>query len=328
MVRVQMLGRFTIFTPGGEVDLPTAKVRLLTAYLFWQQGRWVRRELLRGMLWDETDEERAAGNLRTALYLLRRALEAGGAPEGLLEIRRDAVRTSAWAECQLDFRVFEEKAWMGLQKETAEVESLMAAATLYRGDFVEDLDADWCLPERRRLFDLHLAVLRALVERLTALNLCEAAVSYASRWLAADPLDEAAHQALMRLYAALGQPARVAEQYEQCRQLLQTELGTSPGEATVRLLKEVAPAVEKGAEGDRKENASGRRRRGPRIRSAGELPDSLLALTKFSSDPLRNARLLLVTGEALALLGETGEGIKSLEKALTFYDRFGGLAAR
>jgi DNA-binding SARP family transcriptional activator len=328
MVRVQMLGRFTILTPGGEVDLPTAKVRLLAAFLFWQQGRWVRRELLRGMLWDEADEERAAGNLRTALYLLRRALEVGGAPEGLLEVRRDAVRTSAGAECQLDIRVFEEKAWAGLQKETAEVDPLMAAATLYRGDFVEDLDADWCLPERRRLFDLHLAVLRALVERLTALNLYEAAVSYASRWLAADPLDEAAHQALMRLYAALGQPARVAEQYEQCRQLLQAELGISPGEATRRLLQELAPAVEKGAERNRKKNLSGRRRRGPRPPAAGPAPDSFPGGERLSSDPLRHARLLLVSGEALALLGETGEGIKSLEKALTFYDRFGNLAAR
>jgi len=65
MIRVQMLGRFAILTPEGEIALPTAKVRLLAACLFWQQGRWVRRELLRGLLWGEIDEERAAGNLRT-----------------------------------------------------------------------------------------------------------------------------------------------------------------------------------------------------------------------------------------------------------------------
>ena len=111
MIRVHLLGRFTIFTPAGEVVLPTAKkVRLLAAYLFWQQGRWVRRQLLREMLWGETDEARAAGNLRTALYLLRRAFGAGGVPEGLLQIRRDAVRAPVRPGCLVDARLFEEKA--------------------------------------------------------------------------------------------------------------------------------------------------------------------------------------------------------------------------
>ncbi|MEW6573464.1 MAG: hypothetical protein AB1374_07515, partial [Bacillota bacterium] len=76
IIRVQMLGRFAILTPDGEISLPTAKVRLLAAYLFWQQGRWVRRQLLREMLWGDLDEERAAANLRQALYLLRRAFDA------------------------------------------------------------------------------------------------------------------------------------------------------------------------------------------------------------------------------------------------------------
>ena len=319
MIQVHLLGRFAIETPGGEIVLPTAKVRLLAAYLFWQQDRWVRRELLRDLLWGDRSEERAAGNLRTALYFLRRSLAAGGVPESLLEIRRDGVRVAAGPGCLVDVRLFEAKAWAGLQKKAKEIEHLMAAATLYRGDFLEDLDADWCLPERRRLADLHLAVLRALVDRLTALGLYEAAVTYASRWLAVDPLDEAAHQALMRLYAALGQPARAVEQYEQCRQVLQKELGIAPGDATARLLKELGAAVEKGTEGHRRKNAPGRGQQGTRHPSAGE---------KLSEDPLRNARLLLISGEALALLGEMGEGIKSLEKAITLYERFGGLAAR
>lgn len=328
MIRVHLLGRLTIFSSAGEVVLPTAKVRLLAAYLFWQQGRWVRRQLLREMLWGDLDEERAAANLRQALYLLRRAFDAGGVPEGFLQIRRDTVRVPDGPGCRVDVREFEKKVWAGLHKDVREVEPLMAAASLYRGDFLEDLDADWCVPERRRLADLHIAVLRTLVDRLAALGLYEGAVSYASRWLAVDPLDEAAHQALMRLYHAVGQPARVVEQYEQCRQVLENELGISPGDATVRLLQELAPTADKGAAACPRKNVPGRRRRGLRSQSAGQSPDSFFTVKKFSEDPLRNARLLLVSGEALALLGETGEGIKSMEKALTLYDRFGGLAAR
>ncbi|RJQ26829.1 MAG: hypothetical protein C4589_09310 [Peptococcaceae bacterium] len=319
MIQVHMLGRFAIYTSDGEVNLPTAKVRALAAYLFWQRGRWVRRELLRGLLWGDTDEERAAGNLRTALHLLRRAFAAANARNELLEVRRDIVRISHHPDCQLDVHEFEEKAWAGLGKDASEVENLMAAAYLYRGEFLEDLDIEWCLPERRRLADLHLAVLRSLVERLVGLNLHEAAASYASRWLAVDPLDEAAHQSLMRIYANLGEPARVVEQYEQCRQVLEKELGIAPGESTRRLLQELSPAVKKRTERSQQRNTKGRAKSSFRFLSDGN---------KLSQDPLRNARLLLASGEALALLGETADGIKLLEKALSFYERYSGLAAR
>ncbi|MGB9887382.1 MAG: AfsR/SARP family transcriptional regulator, partial [Moorellales bacterium] len=160
MLRVSLLGHFGVTAPTGEVFLPTTKVRHLAAFVFWQQGRWVRRELLREMLWGEVEEQRAAGSLRTALYSLRRCLVEAGAPKGILEVRREAVRVAAGPECLVDAHLFEEKAWAGLKKDVREVDTLMEAASLYQGEFLEDLDADWCLPERRRLNDLYLAVLR------------------------------------------------------------------------------------------------------------------------------------------------------------------------
>ncbi|MCL5039585.1 MAG: hypothetical protein M1299_07185 [Firmicutes bacterium] len=334
MISVYLLGPFTIYTPRGEVVFPTSKVRLLAAYLFWKNGEWVRRDLLRSLLWDDLDEERAAANLRQALYLLRHAFDKAGVPEGILQIRRDGVRVVNSPGCQIDARLFEEKAWTGLKKETEDVGLLAGAASLYRGDFVEDLEADWCLSERRRLADLHLAVLRTLVDRLVALRLYEAAVSYASQWLSLDPLDEAAHRALMRLYAALGQPARVVEQYEQCRQVLQAELGVSPSDSTLRLLQELTSGADEGGTGLRRETMRGRGRRSLRFQSARRsrnflFPGRLRTFPKkFSTDPLRNARLLLVSGEARSLLRETAEGIKLMEKALALYDRFDNLAAR
>lgn len=326
MIRVEMLGRFSILAPDGEVSLPTIKVRMLAAYLFWQQGSWARRELLRGMLWGDVDEDRAARNLRTALYLMRRALATTGTPDNLLEVRRDAVRVVARPDCMVDARLFEHKALAGLRENDWEVELLMEAASLYRGPFLEDLDAEWSLSERRRLADLHLAVLRALVHRLSALSFHEAAVSYATQWLTADPLDEAAHQTLMRLYATLGQPRRVLEQFEQCREVLKKELGVSPSDVTVDLVHKLVPNGEESSTTRSQKSASSRRPTNSGIgsRELEELPIG----ERLSTDPLRNARLLLVSGEAMALMGETKEGIKSLEKALTFFDRFSILAAR
>jgi len=325
MVRVHLLGPFAMESQSGDILLPTAKVRSLAAYLFWQRGRWIRRDYLRGLLWGDIAEDRAAANLRTALYLLRRSLSAADVPRDLLEIRRDGVRVAAGPECIVDSALFEEKAWAGLQEREGDVDLLMVAAGLYRGDFLEDLDSDWCLAERRRLADLYVAVLRTLVARLTSLNLPEAAVSYASRWLAADPLDEAAHRTLMRLYACLGQHNRVVGQYEQCREILERELGIPPEDATRQLLAELVGGVRKNAGARPEHNRAPSPGRPALHHPAAE---SATGAENLSTDPLRNARLLLLSGESLTLLGKTHEGIDSLEKALTAYERFGGLAAK
>lgn len=361
-IRVHLLGPFEVEGPHGRVAFPTAKVRALAAYLFWKREHWARRELLRGMLWGDLDEERSSANLRTALYLLRRSLAAAGTPD-LLQVRRDAVRV-AGPGYTVDAALFEEAAWAGLRKEPPSVDQLVTAAGLYRGDFLEDLDCEWCLTERRRLADLHAAVLRTLVDRLASLNLIEAATSYATRWLEVDPLDETAHRAMMRLYAATGQVDRVLDQYRQCRDVLAQELGIAPAQATARLLAELVPAgadalpgVEgpagctatpgpahgraqapgqpRGA-GDRaraRERGAGRPSGGPGASGSDRCSTRrkgsvFLPQGKLSRNPLRNARLLLLTGEEMALLGETEQGIRSLERALALYERFGGVVAK
>ncbi|MEW6458258.1 MAG: BTAD domain-containing putative transcriptional regulator [Bacillota bacterium] len=309
MLQVYLLGRFHLLAPHGEVVLPTVKVRLLAAYLFWRQGEWVRRDELRGMLWGEVDEQHAAGSLRTALKCLRQALKSGGLPDGVLETQQTVLRVIAGPSYWVDAKAFEEKARVGLQ-ESAETGSLITAASLYHGDFLDGMDGDWCLAERRRLADLHIAVLRTLVDRLTASGLNQAAYSYARRWLTADPLDEAAHQALMRLYAAMGQPARVVEQFEHCRQVLKVELGIAPSETTERVYNEMGLSAARKKRSRAKKNVV---RREPGNQS----------FDRFSEEPLLNARMLLYYGQAVAAQGDSAGGKAALVRAFDIYRKHG-----
>lgn len=314
MVKIQLLGKFAIFTQDGEVILPTAKVRQLAAYVFWKQGEWVRRDVLRGMLWGDVDEERAAGSLRTALHYLKQAFNRSGLPQDILEIRRDAVRVPLRRDISSDVSVFEAQAIKAVHEDATDIKALMAAATIYRGDFLEDMSEDWCLAERRRLFDIHAGVLRELVQRLAASGLNQVAVSYAHRWLAVDPLDEGAHRSLMRLYAAIDQPARIAEQFEICRQVLDVELGITPSEKTISLYKEISPNLNDYSTWSAGNNRSdGFHQREFKSRKTEHLSD----------DPLRNAGFLLLYGEDKALQGDIDEGMKALKKALSIYKRQG-----
>lgn len=314
MIKVQLLGKFAIFTQDGEVTLPTAKVRQLAAYVFWKQGEWVRRDALRGMLWGDVDEERAAGSLRTALYYLKQALNNNGISGDILEIRRDAVCVPMRRDFSSDASIFEARAMKAVHEDATDIKSLVAATTIYRGDFLEDMNEDWCLAERRRLSDIHTGVLRELIYRLAASGQYQVAVSYAHRWITTDPLDEKAHRSLMRLYAAMGQPVRVSEQFESCWQTLEVELGIPPSEKTTRLHEELGLSS-----GDHAVRATS----GNLLNGHNQRELESRTVEHLSDDPLRNASFLLVYGEDKALQGDIGEGMKALEKALSIYKRQG-----
>lgn len=311
MIRVQLLGHLTIFTPAGELVLPTTKARMLTAYLFWQQGKWVRRDFLRGMLWAEYDEQRAAAYLRQALYYLKKALKDCGYEEDVLESKRDAVRVLVISDIYIDAHIFEKRVNEGLDENTVNIKPLIAATSIYQGSFLDGMDEDWCLVERKRLSDMYVRALRALIMKLSESGFYQAAIPYTYLWLKEDPLDEAAYRALMRLFASLGQPTRAMEQFENCRRILETELGISPSETTINLYRELGlseTGIElKGSVGSNESRGYHKSR----------------SLKKISDDTLRNASFLVVSGEDKALQGDIKEGMSSLKKALSIYEKLG-----
>ncbi len=65
------------------------------------------------------------------------------------------------------------------------------------------------------------------------------AMAAARRILAVEPWHEGAHRALMRCFAAAGQPGAALAQYETCRHILDQELGVEPDPATRDLLGEI-----------------------------------------------------------------------------------------
>jgi DNA-binding SARP family transcriptional activator len=67
----------------------------------------------------------------------------------------------------------------------------------------------------------------------------EAALPYARRWLALDPLHEPAHRQLMQLYAQTGRRSAALRQYEECVRILDEELGLAPAEETTALYEQI-----------------------------------------------------------------------------------------
>jgi len=215
---------------GRPVEPDTRKAIALLAYLA-MTGHAEGRDRLAALLWPDADDERARGALRRTLSALRTAL--GGehlASDGLrVTLDRDA----------LDCDVHRFRALLGAGR-------LAEAVNVYSADFLsgfalrDSMEFDeWQAAEADALRQ----ELAGALERLTHDERdAVRAIAYARRWLSLDPLNEAAHRALMRLHARAGERAAALRQYRECALALDRELGVAPHPETSAL----RDAIERG----------------------------------------------------------------------------------
>ncbi len=240
-LRITLLGGFKVASAAGErITLKGRKPQALIAYLALTPGTQRRRDELAALLWGDRGEQQARSSLRKSLSELRRALavEAGDSP---LIVRRDAVWLDAEA-VDVDVTEFERLVDDGTPR------ALERAAELYRGDLIDGIGVhepafeDWLRHERGRLQERACEALSRLLDHQAAGD-TERAIVTARRLLGLDPLREATHRALMRLYAGKGERTSALQQFRACRDLLAAEFRLSPGPETEKLAEEIRRGV-------------------------------------------------------------------------------------
>src|SRR5262249_22629201 len=236
-LRVTLLGGFDVRL-GSDVPvrLPTKKAQALLAYLGVHPGHNHSRDTIASLLWAETSEGHARGGLRHALVALRRAL--GDANPSALLVQGQMLGLNAH-RVDVDVVAFERLVAQGTH------EALEKAVELYRGDLLlgfsvnEPLFEDWLVAERERLREMALEALARLLAHQSKSAGTERAIQTAVRLLALDPLQEAVHRTLMRLYARQGRRGAALKQYQACVGVLNRELGTVPEAETRTLYQEL-----------------------------------------------------------------------------------------
>ncbi|NIR32739.1 MAG: alpha/beta fold hydrolase [Gammaproteobacteria bacterium] len=267
-LKLTALGGLDIRTESGApVTLATRKSKALLVYLALAAGAPQPRGKLAALLWDRSAEDQARASLRQTLFTLRQALSS--ADGEVLAATSDSVWVSADA-VDTDVRSFERL----LQEATPA--SLARALDLYRGDFLEGFTLkaepfeDWLMEQRTRLRECALEALTELAAHYAEAGDRARAIHAAHRLVTLDPLREAAHRRLIRLYAEDGQRHAAIKQYESCARALQGELGVEPQPETTALYQEIlhhhpAPAPAKN-DGETAQAAPGPRRMEQTIR--------------------------------------------------------------
>lgn len=226
-LNIRLLGTLELRRGDAELPLPPSRrTRALLGYLVATAAPQPRSALC-DLLWEGPDDPRAA--LRWSLTKLR-AIVDDGPVQRLLADREKAG--FAALRCQIDTQRVQALLAGGV--EAVALPALEEAARLLQGEFLDGLDLPacyrfhhWCMAERERHGTLRRQVLDALVERLAPQP--ERALPYGHAMVAADPLAEAAHAALVRLLAAAGRYPDAERHYDWARDLLRREVALAPG---------------------------------------------------------------------------------------------------
>lgn len=225
-----LLGAPRVKLAEDEIEVKPRKALALLIYLAVTAERHTR-DALATLLWPNSDQRKARQALRNRLSELNRAL--GG---DWLETSQESVGLRAGFK--LDVAEFQQT----IKENPTGSPSLMTAVDLYRDDFLTGFTLpncpafdEWQFFQSESLRQSLASTLERLVGMLSDQTDDEPAILYARRWLALDPLHEAAYRQLMWLYAQADQQTAALRQYERCRQTLEDELGISPSEETTGL---------------------------------------------------------------------------------------------
>ena len=235
-LKLRLLGGFELEGSNSK-RLPTRKAEALLSYLAMPAGREHSREKLASLLWGDWSDVKARHSLAQTLHLIRKTIGANGSEVLQSDSRRIAVNASC---VEVDVATFET---LVARKTT---DAFARAAPLYKGNFLSGIHVQqvafeaWLVGEQRRLHNMAVDALEALLQQQFDQDEDDNAVTTALQLLTLDPLNESVHRTLMLIHYRADRRQAAIRQYLSCAEQLNRELGIEPDEETTRLYREIS----------------------------------------------------------------------------------------
>lgn len=208
----------------------TAVARHLFFYALSHPPR--SREQIGADMWPDLASSRLSGTFHNTRYRMQQALGVNpmSYQDGLYTLREDL---EVWYDVREFERLLDRAAG---QPACRAIRDLRRAVALYRGDFLEDCYADWCVIRREALRARFLDALGRLVDILLERGQTDEVVGLLGRGLEVDPFHEGFHRRMMRAYALAGRADAAVAHYRHFARFLWKELGIEPEPETRALL--------------------------------------------------------------------------------------------
>ncbi|WP_434620587.1 AfsR/SARP family transcriptional regulator [Arthrobacter sp. A5] len=226
-----LLGGPYVIQAGKRIAVPEGSKKLLV-FVALHDGRVDRRHAA-GTLWPYVSDDRASGNLRSALWRLKGA--------GIVVLEADKVFIELRGETSID--IYALRDWAGrVIGGTAQITDLaLPAWNLEALDLLPGWYDDWVIFERERLRQRLLHGLEALCCQLIHLERYAEAVEVAMDAVDIDPLRESAQRALVEAHLAEGNIVEARRIYKAYVSMVAQELGVLPGARIRSLIERTEP---------------------------------------------------------------------------------------
>lgn len=225
MTEIRLLGPVEAWADGVQLEVGSAKPRLVLAALAVAPGRVVPIEVIADRVWGDHPPSRPAATLYPYLSLLRRALR----PAGLDIARQRGGYLLDAPESAVDAVRFAR----GLNRARTDrptATELRALIGLWRGVPLAGLDSSWATHYRDTLWNDRLSAWLLLAERMDGSGELADLSDDLARLTSDYPLSEPLCGSLMRALVHAGRRAEALVQYAELRRRLIEQLGEEPGD--------------------------------------------------------------------------------------------------
>lgn len=214
------------FSRPESIPWRTSKAQELFAYLLHKRHQPVRKETLLDLLWPDIESKKAYTQLYTAIYRIRKTLEAYQIPLIIHNVEKGYLLDLNGVP--LDVQEWEDGLVALPPLSALTVEDHMDILHLYRGDYLADYGYLWAESESIRLRTQWLKHGFIVGEQLERLERNNEALGIYMRMLQLCPQAEELYYALMKLYAKLDDRQSVNRYYFLLVQMMESEYGSPP----------------------------------------------------------------------------------------------------
>lgn len=240
---LRLFGAPVLQSNGTPMALSRRKAMALLSYLAVTRSRH-HRETLAALLWPESDATAAYSALRNVLWILRQtplssAIRSDRSTVELVDSESFEVDVSQFRALTVDCAT---KAHAPTEV-CAECEPrLREAVALWRGPFMRGFTVanslqfdDWQFAEGEALRRELTEALDGMIGYYTTIEDWPSAARYGRQWLQVDALNELGYRKLMHALAHQGKRSEALQTFDECTNVLMSELGLSPESSTVEL---------------------------------------------------------------------------------------------
>ena len=227
-VTINLAGSPAFFVNNKPILFPTQKIAALVYYLFLE--REANRLKLATLFWGEKEEEAAAGNLRNAIYLIKKII-----PEELIVVDRRMLKIAPSADITLDIDSLD-------RLEHCSIEEVQKLGLEFMDSFSIPGSEEFEFWLRQKRFDCAEKFeknVRLRIQSQKQSKNWEDVAQCLKLLINKDSLDEKNYLQLMQLYAATGRTSKAFKLFSTLKQMLHQELGTSPGQEVMELHHEL-----------------------------------------------------------------------------------------